>query len=163
MTPENKYYSLSSSVALPLYPTTLTWDALRSILTSSAAKGVRPGLVWLPRHMGFDIYIWLSGFRKNLSSSQNTLFTSVLCPFEISILPESPQEHFLLSNQSDFSFHLRCNLCLRWQEVNGPGWLILLNVKVVRSMEHQIRVLRCEGEGSEESLGELLVSLLCWI
>lgn len=160
VTPDNKYYSLSSSVVLPLYPTTLTWDTLRSILVSNAAKGVRPGLVLHPLHLYFGVKFDSHGLEK-ISVVLRTLSSFLSYVLLKSAFFMNPQEHFLLSNQSDFSFHLTCTLCLRQQEVNGAGWLILLNVKVMRSMVHQIRVLRCEGERSEESLGEVLVSLSC--
>lgn len=150
-------------MVLPLYPTALTWDALTSIPGSSVAKGARAGLVWDPLHMGFGVYIWLFVERKSQHSMSAGLWL-----FEIRILSECPRD------TSSYPIHQTSHSC--WDSpcvwgsrmsmvlvgLNNPR-LILLNVKVIQSMVHQIRVWRCGGQGSEESLRELLDSLLCWI
>lgn len=109
------------------------------------------------------LYLTLIVERKSQHSMSAGLWL-----FEIRILSECPRDtsSYPIHQTSHSYWDSPCVWGSRMSMVlvglNNPR-LILLNVKVIRSMVHQIRVWRCGGQGSEESLRELLDSLLCWI
>lgn len=85
-------------------PTTLTWDALRSILGSSAAKGARSGSVASSVYGLWCLYLTLIVERKSQKLSEFSLYVHHPLSFWNQHSPRIPQKHFLLSNQSSHSF-----------------------------------------------------------